>query len=176
MSMREIEQLTERLAEKRGELQQLVMDTQAAMEAAMRASLPALRRLVASVATLQDKVKEAVQAEPELFEKPRTQTFAGIRVGFRKLTGKMEIEDEELVVRLIEKHFADQADVLIKTTKKPVKEALAQLSAAELKKLAIEVSDTGDVVMVKPVDGAAEKILKALLKGAEEQIEERKAA
>jgi hypothetical protein len=73
------------------------------------------------------------------------------------------------VVARIKKHLPEQADVLIKLKETPVKDALAQLSAAELKKLGVTVSEAGDQVVVKPVDSEVDKMVDALMKEAGEE-------
>lgn len=105
-----------------------------------------------------------------MFDTPRTVVFYGIKVGLQKGKGAIEWDDDAQVVKLIEKHFPEQADVLIKTTKKPVKKALAQLTVAELKKLGIVVEETGDQVVIKSTDSEIDKLVNALLK--EDEIKE----
>jgi hypothetical protein len=67
------------------------------------------------------ELKAAIEANRLEFEKPKTRTFFGIKVGFRKQPGALSYDDAEQVVKLIEKQFPDQAEVLIKTTKTPLK-------------------------------------------------------
>jgi hypothetical protein len=100
--------------------------------------------------------------------KPRTVILHGIKVGYRKATGKIEFDDAEQVVKLIRKHFPDQFDVLVKVEETPVKKALANLTAAELKKLGIEVSDSGDEVEIRDTASDVDKLVSALLKDYEE--------
>lgn len=75
------------------------------------------------------------------------------------------------MVRLIKKYFPDQADVLITTTEKPVKEALNGLTAAELKKLGISVINGDEAIFIKPADSAVDKLVDALLKEATAEVE-----
>ena len=100
----------------------------------------------------------------------------GVKVGFEKGKGRIEWDDDDTVVRLIEKHFPEQADILIKTKKKPAKKALAQLSVAELKKLGVTVEETGDQVVIKSTDSEIDKLVTALLKGDEIDEEAEEAA
>ncbi|MCC7082196.1 MAG: hypothetical protein IT530_16105 [Burkholderiales bacterium] len=123
-----------------------------------------LRKLAVARQEAQDAVTAAIAESPELFAKPRSVTMHGTKVGLRKGSGKMTIEDEELVVKLIHRHFPEQAEILIQTIEKPVRAALTQLSVAELKRVAVTVEDTGDVPFVKSVDTEIEKAIKALVK------------
>jgi hypothetical protein len=93
-------------------------------------------------------------------------------LGYQKGKGKIDWEDPDQVVRLIKKHFPEQADVLIATSEKPVKEALNGLSAAELKKIGVSVVEGGEVIFIKPTDSAVDKMVDALLKEATQDIEE----
>lgn len=139
------------------------------LEAAKRASMRGLRSSVAEVAQAQAELLAAIEEAPHLFEKPKSMVLHGLTFGYRKGSGKMEIEDEEQVVKLIRRHFPDQFDFLCKTTEKPIKAALTGLTVAELKRLGITVEDTTDVPYAKDSTAAVDKLVKALLKGAEEE-------
>lgn len=97
--------------------------------------------------------------------------FHGIKVGFQKEKGKIEWDDVDQVVKLIKKHFPEQADVLIATSEKPVKDALNNLSAAELKKIGVNITSDGDVAFIRPTDSEVDKMVTALLKAATQDEE-----
>ncbi|MDF1486722.1 hypothetical protein PY257_16355, partial [Ramlibacter sp. H39-3-26] len=59
-----------------------------------------------------------------------------------------------------------------KTTQRPVKDALAQLPAADLKKLGISITDAEDEVIVRAVDSEVDKLVDALLKQAGDEGDE----
>ena len=106
------------------------------------------------------KLKKAVALAKE-----REAELAGmIKVGFQKAKGKLEFDDADQVLKLIRKHFPEQADVLINTKETPAKEALAQLSAAELKRLGITVVESGDQLVIKDTTSEVDKMVEALLK------------
>lgn len=92
-----------------------------------------------------------------------------MKVGYQKGKGTISFEDADSVVARIKKHLPDQADVLIKLKETPVKDALAQLSAADLKKIGVTVSEAGDQVVIKPVDSEVDKMVDALLKDVGEE-------
>lgn len=166
MSMTEIERRAKALAETRERLAAIVAELNAGIEALQRANMPALRRAVATMAGRHDELKLLVEQHPELFTKPRTVVLHGIKVGFAKGKGSIEFEDPDQVVKLIKRHHPDQVDVLIQTEETPVKTALAQLTAAELKKLGVTVEGTDDIVVIKFSDSAVDKTVKALMKAA----------
>ena len=144
---------------------------QADIEATTRRKLPGLRSAVAQVAQADADLKAAISQAPELFEKPRSVVLHGLKLGYQKGKGKIDWEDDAQVIKLIRRHFPDQFDVLCKTTEKPVRAALANLSVAELKKLGVNVEETGDVVFVTDSTAGVDKLVKALLKGVEEDAE-----
>jgi len=166
MNLTEISVLAKEFADARGVLSARVDDTEYELEALKRRRLPGIKLSLARAAETEAALRGAIEGVPELFEKPKTVIFYGIKVGFQKGKGKMEWEDDEALVAKIEKLFPDQKDTLINTTKTPSKLALNDLEVADLRKLGVSVEETGDRVLVKPVDGAVEKLVKTLLKHA----------
>lgn len=117
------------------------------------------RRFIAA----RDALRSAIAASPELFADPKTRTFYEIKVGFRKGTGGLAFEDADKTLALIRKHFGKDAPAYIITREIPDKKMLKDLSAGELQKLGVTVEDTGDVVVIKPVDGETARRVEALL-------------
>lgn len=168
-TLAEIEKLTIAFADARALLASEVTNLEQELEALKRKRMPAIKALVARAADKSAALTQAVSAAPQLFEKPKTQTFAGIKVGFRKGTGGIDWADDARVCALIEKHFPKaQAELLIKTTKKPIAKALADLDVADLKRIGCTVEATGEIVVIKPTDSSVDKIVNALLKDATE--------
>ena len=131
--------------------------------------LPRIRKLTREFKAAGDALTVLIAESPALFVKPRSVILHGIKAGFQKGQGALQWEDDADVVRRIKKLHPDLADVLIKTTEKPVKGALNELSAADLRKLGIEVEETGDVPFVKLADTDIAKMIKALLKTPDEE-------
>lgn len=171
-SLTEIETRAKKYAEAREHLAGIVTALNTGIESLKRDHMKRLKKAVAEAAERHDALKAMIEAAPDLFVKPRTVIFHGIKLGFQKGKGKIEWDDPDQVVRLIKKHFPDQADVLVATTERPAKDALAQLSAAELKRLGISVTDGGDAVFIKPADSAVDKMVDALLKDATDEVAE----
>lgn len=138
------------------------------VEKLKRRRMPGIRSAVQAAAQARADLAAHIERHPELFEKPRTVVVAGIRVGLMKGKGQIVWDSPQSVCRMIRKHFPDQADTLIKITEAPVKKALANLTTAELKKLGARVEETGDAVVIKPVDGDIDKLVGALLAEAEQ--------
>ena len=148
---------------------------QDAIAAAHKRKLPGIRTAVAEAAQADAELLALLQEVPDLFRRPKSQVFHGLKVGYKAGSGKVTIADEERTVQLIEKHFPDSADVLIKTTKKPVKDALKALPVADLQKVGVTAEGSGEVVFLIDATDAVDKLVKGLLKGAEAELEEAEA-
>lgn len=162
----DIEKQAAKYAAAREVLAGLVSELTAGMDALKADALPEIKRALNRAAEQHDKLRSLVAEAPELFQKPKSQTLHGIKLGYQKSKGKLEFEDADRVVTLIRKHFPEQADVLIVTKETPSKDALNNMTAAELKKLGINVTEGGDVIFLRPVDSAVDKMVDALLDAA----------
>ena len=170
MTLTEIEHHARAYADARRVLSERVQALQAEIESAKRRRLVGIKNAVAASADAHDGLLAAIQAAPELFARPRTKVLSGIRLGYVKQKGKLMISDADKTLQLIRRHFPEQADSLIKTTEKPLKTALEQLSVAELKRIGVTLLDDGDKIVIKPTDSEVDKLVDALLAEAE-QIE-----
>lgn len=128
-----------------------------------------LKKAVALAKEREAELAGMLEQSTELFVKPKTVVFHGVKVGFKKAKGKIEFDDADQVVKLIRKHFPEQADILINTTELPAKQALEQLTAAELKRLGITVVESGDQVVIKDTTSEVDKMVEALLKDESEE-------
>lgn len=151
------------LAEHRAQLGEAVLALQQCIDELKAGSLPVIRARAALAAQAWASLEQAVQDHPDLFVKPRTIEAHGIVFGMAKGRGGLEIEDEDRTVALIKRHLPERADVLIATRERPVKDALLQLPVADLKRIGVNVKETGDRVVIKPADGDVDKLVKALV-------------
>ncbi|MEN6358484.1 MAG: hypothetical protein ABFD59_00260 [Smithella sp.] len=168
----EIEKLTKDLATARQVLTERVRTLDKEKQELLQRKLPGIKKAVNDVSEKQVALKAALEESKPLFEKPRTKVLHGIKIGFQKMKGKISWVDDLQVVKLIKKHLPEMADILIKTTEKPIKKALEQLSTADLKKIGVTVSDAGDHVVIKSTDDEIDKFVEALLKEDEGKEEE----
>ena len=132
-TLAEIETLTKEFSDARQALADIVGDLNLKIECIKRDALPRIKRAVNRTAERQATLAAAVDESRELFVKPRTVIFHGVKVGVEKGKGKIEIEDEDRTMKLIRKHLPDQVDALIKTDPHVSKAALKTLTVAELK-------------------------------------------
>lgn len=167
MNLTDIESLTHKYADAREELGDLLRGMNEKLEQIKRATLPRLKELVGKTAEREANLRAAVEGTPDLFERPRTVIFHGVKVGYQKGKGILEIADAERTLEKI-KTLLDNPANFIRIKETVNKEALAQLPAADLKKLGCTITETGDQVVIRAVDGEVDKIVNALLKEAAE--------
>lgn len=163
-TMAQIEDAAKRYAAARGILAEICGAFNLDLVQAKAKYVGKLKRAVAVAKEREAELAGMLEESGELFVRPKTVVFHGVKVGFQKAKGKLEFDDPDQVLKLIRKHFPEQADVLINTKETPAKEALAQLSAAELKRLGITVVDSGDQVVIKDTTSEVDKMVEALLK------------
>ena len=164
----QLSELTRQYAEIRAKLSDQIGALELEVQALRRRSLPGIRRTLATAQERRDALVNALNEARDLFKSPKTQVFHGVRVGFQKGKGALVWADDATVVKLIKKHMAEKADELLKTTEKPIKSALANLSATDLKRLGVEVVDATDETVVRPLDSELDKLVDRLLEDTAE--------
>lgn len=162
VTMTTIEERARYYAACRDDLGSRIHELEAEITAIRERYRQALLETLRSHKQAEDDLRATLEAAPHLFTKPRTRVLHGIKVGFQKGKGGLKIADESATIKLIRKHCAEQVDALIKTTEKPIKDALANLDDTTLKKLGVQVVGVCDVVVIKATDGDLEKLIKAL--------------
>lgn len=163
-TLNNIEDLTQEYAARRDSLDQAVKAMEARVQAIKEECLPEIKRRALSVAAARDRLADTIDQAPTLFNRPRTRLFAGIRVGLRKLKGKVEIDDEPAVIRRIRKFLPeDQQELLIRVRESVDKNMASQLTASDCKRLGISITEDEDVAYIKPADSEIDKLVDALL-------------
>jgi hypothetical protein len=154
------------LAQRRDQLGTMVKALNDGIEALKADCLPEIKAAIDNASAAWLALESDVRAHPELFVKPRTLKAHGIAFGFAKGKGGLEIANPDRTVKLIRKWLPELEQTLIAVRETPVKDALSQLAADDLKRLGVEVKGTGDVVVIRPVDGEVEKLVRALVRAA----------
>ena len=167
-TLEDVQKFTADFADEHDRLAVIIRDLNADTAALQRKYMPTIRESVARTAQARLTLFTTISGSPELFTKPRTYIFHGIKIGFAKGKGGIEIEDEEKTLALIRKTFGDDAEAFILSKEVPDKKMLSDLTVTELKKLGCTVGDTGDKVVIRPTDSEIEKTVAALLKDATE--------
>lgn len=127
---------------------------------------PGLQELAGDVAGELLKVTNLIDHARELFDDPRTIIVDGIKVGLAKGRGGVDFEDETKVIAKIEKLLPGRAEELVKTEKSLKMSALKELPAADLARIGVKIESVGDQVVIKPIAGEMDKLVKSILKEA----------
>jgi hypothetical protein len=160
-----LDRLAKAYADAREQLTLRANACNAEMRALFERCARGVKRSAADCAGLQAALVAAIQNHPELFDSPRTRTLHGIKIGYQKGKGRIEWESDEKVLAAIAKNYpAEVAETLILTKRTPAAAALAQLPAADLRRLGVTVTDAGDFVIVKAADGEIDKLVAKILK------------
>lgn len=135
------------------------------IEALQREALPDLKRAIARASEHQVKLDALLQQRPDLFIKPRTTIFHGIKLGYQKTKDSLQY-DAEMVITQVKEKLPEKASGLIRTKEELVPEALKLLTPDE--RTAVGITDVlgKDEVLIKPTDSAIDKAVTALLKAA----------
>ncbi len=161
--MSEIEKLTHGYAAARSELSEAVSALNDDLEKVKARYLGMIRKMVDTVREQEADLIAAIEKAPNLFEKPKSRTFAGIKVGYAKRPGRLEVPEDDVLIAAIRKHFPDRFDSLVKVSETPVKSALSNMTGKDLKRLGVSVIDATDAIIVKPQDSDIDKMVAALV-------------
>lgn len=136
-----------------------------AIEEIKRNYLPLLRGTLSAVAAAETEVLDAVRASPpSLWARSRTRIMHGIKVGWSKSRGKVTFDDEAKVIERMRKLLpSDQAALLIRVRESVHKPAVYDLTASDLRRLGISISDDCDVAVVKDIESELDRALEKLL-------------
>lgn len=118
----------------------------------------ALKRLSGLVARRESELRSLIETAPDLFDKPRTMIFHGVKVGFTTSKGKVVWADEEQVKKLIRKRFPELEEQLIKTTETVSRDAIRDLDETQMKAIGCRIDGAGDTVVLKSTAGDVEKM------------------
>lgn len=166
----EIEIKAKALAAARAELAERVGRIRDEQDAIKRRLLTGVRTALARARDAYDELHALVEASPELFEKPKTRTLHGVRLGWMKQRGKLEWDDDRALIDALRKLLGEEAEGLIRRTEKPIVARLQDLPARDLRRLGVRVADDTDVVVIKTADDALDKLIDALI--GDDRIEE----
>ena len=162
MSLAKIEKLSEKYSAAANKINTRVAELNQEIEALTLEANKELKRMVSTCQKARDNLYQAIEENPELFEKPRTQVFSGIKVGFAKGKDTLDMDDETTCA-LIAKKLPEQKNTLIQVTEKPIASAIKNLDTKTLKSIGVVVVEGEDQVVLKPTDSAVNKAVAAHL-------------
>jgi hypothetical protein len=170
--MEQLEQCAREYADAHSALVNEVETLNEEVDAVHRAHAPCLRALAGDTASMRGILADAIEASEALFAKPRTRILAGIKVGFRKKKGKVAMRDEVKTIERIKRELpAKQAHLMIRVRESVDRNLVGDLTAADLKRLGIEVTADTDEVVIQPPNAAIAKAAAKLIKDAERDRE-----
>jgi hypothetical protein len=136
---------------------------QGEIEAVKRGYMQKLKRLFVRMADKKSELAGVIEANKELFGKPKTQIMHGIKIGYRKKTGETVILSQEQTIVLIRKKFGEkQAKLMIQTKESVIKDSLKSLTASDLKAIGVEIKADVDELVISATDGEIDKIIAAM--------------
>ncbi|NKB37892.1 MAG: hypothetical protein GKR93_12120 [Gammaproteobacteria bacterium] len=171
MSIHSLDMLACHYSECRQDLADVVAVMHEEQKATRRKHLKKIQAALSEAANSKLILKEAINANRQLFEKPKTQVLHGIKCGFRKKKGKLEWDDDDKVCERIKKNYHDEVGALVKTKTKPVRTGLEKLSANELKKLGVRVVGAGDVLVCDEVATEIDELIDMVMHDDEFAVE-----
>lgn len=163
MNIETIENLAKAFSSARAELAERLDTLRTEQEQAKRRRLQGIKNALGRVQASYEELKGAVESGKDLFESPKTRVLHNIRVGWMKQRGKLEIADGDACCAALRKLLGEEAEAYIKTTSMPIKPALANLPAKDLKRCGVTLSDDTETVVVKAADGDLDKLIDALI-------------
>lgn len=114
--------------------------------------------------TLREGLLTLLKVAPaELFAKPRTHEFHGLKVGREKGRGRLVFGLETAdVIKRIKDLFPDRVEGLIDTTERPNADNLKKLPADELAKLSGKIDGTDDQIVLRAVNSDVDRMIASL--------------
>lgn len=100
----------------------------------------------------------------DLFKDKKSMTVSGVKFGYQKKKGKLEIINEDATIAKLKELYGDNASLYINTKTSIVKKALDSLPASDLKKLGVNIVQDSDVAFVKLTDDEVQKLIEAMVK------------
>ena len=164
-TLNDIERRAKFFAIAREDLSAMITALNDGIQALQREAMPDIKRAIARASEHQVKLDALLQQCPNLFIKPRTTIFHGIKLGYQKTKDGLEY-DPEMVIQQVKEKLPEKASGLIRTKEELVPEALKLLTADERKAVGITDVEGKDKVVITPTDSAIDKAVTALLKAA----------
>ena len=166
--MKEITRLCRAYADARDALAEVSGDIKAMRRAAVKSRLRALQNRVVEVSAAKDALRTAIAESPGLFAKPRTRALEGIKVGYRKLPGRIEC-DEARAIAMARKKLPERAASLVRVKESLDKPALLKLDSKQLACIGVSVTAVDDEIVIKAANTDLDKLVDALLADVPEE-------
>ena len=163
MTIAEITKLCRSYADAIAAMEEVTGEIQEERRKIVRQRTRRLMERVARVSAARDALLQAVGSSPELFEKPRTRALEGIKVGYRKKPGRIEVADEARSIERVRKSLPELEEVLVVVKEALDRNALKGLSVKQLAAIGARLTEDDDEVIVKAAGTDVDKLVEALL-------------
>ena len=170
MTLDEIATLARAYVSAREALESVAYDIKRERRRVVRRRLRALKARAAEASAAKDALRAAIEAVPALFARPRTRALEGVKVGYRKMPGRFEIEDEARTVERVRVRLPGREDALIRVKEAIDRAALKHLKARELAQIGVALVEPDDEVVIATAPSDLDKLVDALL--ADDDLEE----
>ena len=145
MSLTAITTLIKRLVARFATARDLAAGTNRQIQIALDSGVPQVRRAARHLASIRSELITALESSRDLFEKPRTRTIEGVKIGFRRGKAAYRWDSDDTLIARIKKHLPPEvAHVLIRKVEKPVATAIAGLTPTELKAIGVTCTEPSD--------------------------------
>jgi hypothetical protein len=166
-TIEQIEQGCKTYAEARAELRSAMTALQDEVRAINEKHRPAILAAIDLAVNARLALLVQVESGAALFTKPRTRQLHSIKVGFRKLPGRVEFaESEERTIELIRKKLPDLEADLVQIKASVRKANAAALDAKQLAAIGCSLLDAGDEVVVAATDTDIDRLISAMASDA----------
>lgn len=105
-----------------------------------------------------------VEGSEELFSDKKSMSINNVKFGYRKKAGTINIDNETFTIDRLQELFPKDADKYLSKKISISKKALNNLTAAELKKIGVNVIQDSSEAFVKLTDDEVQKLIDALVK------------
>lgn len=166
-TIEEIEDACKSYSEANETLTEIKSQLQTEVEAIKAKYYKRVKNAIEGVVDAHTELHSVIDGSPELFVKPKTVIFHGVKVGFQKGKDTLEIKNQAKTIALIEELYDEErAAELVKVEKVPVVDVIKALPEEELKDIKCRINKGTDTVVIKTVDTEVDKFIKSLTKHA----------
>ena len=135
--------------------------------AAARKRRRSLQSRVAQVSAAREALHAALAAAPQLFDSPRSRSIEGVKVGYRKMPGKIEIADEGRAIARVRERLPDRAAELVRVKESLDRAALRRLDGRQLAAIGVSVVEADDEIVLAVAGSDLDKLVDALMADAD---------
>ncbi|MBE2217996.1 MAG: host-nuclease inhibitor Gam family protein [Ignavibacteria bacterium] len=151
-------------SEANARLDELKSDMESEIEAIRSKFYRKVKQAIDAVVTKNNSLAMVILENKDLFTESKTLIFHGVRGGFMKSQDTVEIKKPKITVQLIKDTFdKKKVEELVKITESPVKTAIKDLEADELKLIKCKLIKGRDEVYISTVDSEVDKFINSLI-------------